>query len=281
MPVVTGLFIYPVKSMQRIPLERAVLTVQGLKYDRNWMIVDENGTFITQRDMPVLASIKTEITTDSLRFRDKSKHSFSIPLNGRGGSEIVTEVWGQSCKAVDEGDAISEWLTEKVGQHRQKALRLVRFKENYRRDVEPDYLKGEEAHTKFADGYPFLITSEESLSMLNDRLVSSGAYPVSMDRFRPNIVIRGLQPFKENDIEELQSQDGSLKFGLRKPCKRCKVTTVDQDSGRVAEPGEPLRTLTMMKTVPGMHGAFFGQNATLLSGEGLELRRGGVLEVVA
>jgi uncharacterized protein len=281
MPVVTQIYFYPVKSMRCIPLETATLTIRGLEFDRNWMVVTEDGTFITQRDLPALATLRTEISGEELRFTGGGGSTFTVSLHGNGGHEIVTEVWGDRCEAVDEGDDVSEWLTKQLGMFKQKALRLVKFKENFRREVEEDFLKGESAHTAFADGYPFLVTAEESLSMLNDRLVSTGAYPVTMDRFRPNIVIKGLEPFQENAIGRLITADGSIEFGLRKPCRRCKVTTVDQESGTIAEPKEPLRTLSRMNTVPGHHGAYFGQNATLLAGHGMEIRRGDVLEVVS
>ena len=95
-----------------------------------------------------------------------------------------------------------------------------------------------------------------------------------MDRFRPNIVIRGVSPFEENSFESLTSQEGNYNFGIRKPCQRCRITTIDQSTGEKAEPKEPLRTLAQMNTQPDLQGAFFGQNATLLSGEGQKIKVG-------
>jgi uncharacterized protein len=280
MPVITKIYVYPVKSMRSILLEASTLSFRGLEYDRYWMIVDENGTFLTQRDLPVLATLSAEITGEELNFSNTSGNTFSVSLNSSSGNEIVTEVWGDRCEAVDEGDEVSEWLTKQLGRFKNKSLRLVRFKKRSRRETEADNLKAESAHISFADGYPFLITSEESLSLLNDQLVSTGAYPVTMDRFRPNIVIKGLEPLQENEIDRLKTVDGRIEFNLQKPCKRCRVTTVDQESGMIAEPKEPLRTLTRMNTVPGMHGAYFGQNATLHTGNGMDIRRGDILEIV-
>jgi uncharacterized protein len=280
MPVITKIYVYPVKSMRCIPLEVSTLTFRGLEYDRNWMIVDENGTFLTQRDLPALATLSAEFTGEELYFSNTSGNTVSVSLNSSSGNEIMTEVWGDSCEAVDEGDEVSEWLTKQLGRFKNKALRLVRFKKRSRRETEADNLKAEPAHISFADGYPFLITSEESLSLLNDQLVSTGAYPVTMDRFRPNIVIKGLEPMQENEIDRLKTADGRIEFRLQKPCKRCRVTTVDQETGVIAEPKEPLRTLTRMNTVPGMHGAYFGQNATLHTGNGMDIRRGDILEIV-
>lgn len=279
MPVITQLHVYPVKSMQGIHLEKGELTVRGLKYDRNWMVIDEEGRFLTQREIPKLATIQIRFSDDHLQFTNSRGNSISVPLEGRRGPDVVTEVWGDRCEGLDEGDEMSEWLTQTLGKYKNRSLRLLRFKNEYRRDVDEKYLKGEDSHTAFADGFPFLVTIEESLSALNDRLVSAGANPVSMDRFRPNIVIKGLEPFQENQIDQLICAEDRYKLGLRKPSKRCKVTTVDQQSGGIANPKEPLRTLTKMKTIPDRRGAFFGQNTTLVSGDGEEIRLGDVVEM--
>lgn len=279
MPEITELYVYPVKSMHGIPLEKGELTVRGLKYDRNWMVITHDGRFITQREVPKLATIHIRFSDDHLHFTDSQKYSIAVPLEGPQGSEVETEVWGDRCEGFDEGDEISDWLTKTVGEYKNNRLRLIRFNDNFQRKVEKEYLKGEDSHTAFADGFPFLVTTEESLSALNDRLIGNGAEPVTMDRFRPNIVINGMKPFQENQIQQLVSSDGRFKFGLRKPCKRCKVTTVDQERGVIENPKEPLRTLTEMETIPDRRGAFFGQNSTLVFGEGTEIRRGDILKI--
>ena len=280
MPAITQLHVYPVKSMRGISVDEAELTVRGLKYDRNWMVTDQTGRFITQRELPKLASVTVSISDGILQLSNASGSTISVSPGSQPRKEIVTEVWGDRCEALDEGDEISGWLTDSLGSLKGKSLRLVRFNDSFKRVVDPNYLKNEHSHTTFADGFPFLITSEESLAMLNDHLVQAGEYPVTMDRFRPNIVIKGLQPLRENEIDQMASADGSFVLGLRKPCKRCKVTTVDQESGEIHEPKEPLRTLTKMETVPGLHGAYFGQNATLLKGEGENVKIGDQLDVV-
>lgn len=268
MPTIKQLCYYPVKSMRGISVKSVELTVRGLKYDRNWMVAEWNGTFLTQRSIPHLATIQTSIMDDMLKLRDQTGDSFLIPIHSASRKEVSVEIWSDVCEAFDEGDEISEWLTSKLHQSGAKPVRLVRFKHSFRRKVDQNGQQGENAHTAFADGFPFLITSTASLKVLNDRLISAGAKPVDMNRFRPNIVIDEMEPFRENSLDQLISSGKNYRLGIRKPCKRCKVTTVDQFSGEIAEPKEPLRTLTLMNTVPGLTGAYFGQNATLISGEG-------------
>jgi uncharacterized protein len=274
MPVISQINIYPIKAMHGISVNEAQLTIRGLNYDRNWMIMDEDGLFLTQRNLPKLAAITVDLSGGGLILHSPSGDVFSVPFNGSQNKEISVEVWGDLCKAYDEGEELSAWLTKNLGKFKGKNLRLVRFKKEFKREVDPDFLKGEKSHTAFADGFPFLVTSERSLNRLNERLIENGSEPVPMDRFRPNIVLTGIDAFLENRLDELFSADGRYRLGIRKPCKRCKVTTVAQDSGSIAEPGEPLRTLTEMNTVPGLYGAYFGQNATLLSGEKKTIRVG-------
>lgn len=279
MPEVTGLYVYPVKSMQGIPLEKSELTVRGLKYDRNWMVVDAQGSFVTQRQLPKLATIQIRLMDEQLHFTNSEKHSIAIPLYRKTGKEMNVEVWGDRCEAIDEGDQIAEWLNQTAANEKYGDLRLVKMKDSFQRKVDEEYLKGEDSHTAFADGFPFLITTEESLSELNDHLAQADADPVEMNRFRPNIVIKGLKAFGENRIQELISSDDRFKFGIRKPCKRCKITTIDQKTGEISEPKEPLRTLTKMSTISDQRGAFFGQNATLLFGEGNKIKKGDQLTI--
>lgn len=265
MPVVTQLVIYPVKSLQGISVREAELTPSGLKYDRNWMVTDDSGLFITQRDLPSLAAINVDFSSDEMKLKHSQGDAFHIPLQSASRKEVTVEIWGDQCRAFDEGDDAANWLTEKTGRFKGKKLRLMNFDNRFRRNVDSSYLKGEDSHTAFADGFPYLITSDYSLNRLNERLIESGSKPVPMSRFRPNIVVTGLEAFLENRIDEIYSENAGYRLGLRKPCKRCKVTTVDQVTGIIHEHREPLRTLTLMNTVPVLHGAYFGQNATLLS----------------
>ncbi|MGR2740580.1 MOSC domain-containing protein [Billgrantia sp. Q4P2] len=274
---VTELNLYPVKSLRGISLEQATLGVRGLAYDRNWMVVDQVGRFVTQRQMPGMARVTVRLEDDWLVLEHPEAQPLAIELARRDQPRLTAYVWDDACQALDEGEEAANWLTQVLGDLRGSRLRLVRFDDGHRRPVESRYLQGEEAHTAFADGYPFLIASTASLDALNGTLQEKGLVPLPMNRFRPNIVLEGASAFAEDGWSEVLAQDGHYRFGLRKPCQRCKITTIDQSSGTIDVPGEPLQTLIQMKTQPLRPGAYFGQNATLLSGEGVTIAVGDTL----
>ncbi len=276
---VSALNIYPVKSLSGIPLERASLGVRGLAYDRHWMVVDQVGRFVTQRQLPAMARVSVQLEDDWLVLKHPEVEPFAVELARRDQSRLTAYVWDDACQALDEGEEASAWLTRVLGDLRGSKLRLVRFDDDHRRPVEVRYQKGEEAHTAFADGYPFLIASSASLEALNHSLEQKRLAPMPMNRFRPNIVIEGSLAFAEDGWSEVASQTGRYRLGLRKPCQRCKITTIDQASGTIEVPGEPLQTLIQMKTQPLRAGAYFGQNATLLAGEGQAIAVGDMLGV--
>lgn len=265
---VSELNVFPVKSLQGISLQKAELTIRGLKYDRNWMITDNNYNFVTQRQLPALAGISAAFHEASLLLSAEKISPIAVNLQHFNSDLVDTVIWKSQCKGIDEGKNVSKWLTEVLGKWKDMPLRLVRFSQDFKRPVSPEYSKGVESYTAFADGFPYLVTSEESLSALNMKLEQNGADEVPMNRFRPNIVIKGAGPFEENDIDTLGPQSGHYSFGLRKPCQRCKITTIDQQSGLIENPKEPLSTLTEMNPFTDLKGAYFGQNAVLLKGEG-------------
>lgn len=275
---VVALTIYPVKSLQGISLNDAQLGVRGLAHDRNWMIVDDDGHFVTQRQIQKMATIRVALSDQSLVLSHADVDDLKVPLQLESPVRRDVVVWGDQCKALDAGDEASSWLTAVLGEYKGQRLHLVRFADDTRRDVDPDYLQDEDSHTAFADGFPFLITTEASLDALNQQLGERGASPVGMERFRPSIVLRGLDgaghPFAEDGWRRVSEQSGAYELGIRKPCQRCKITTVDQQTGQIAEPAEPLRTLAAMNTQPTLKGAFFGQNAILSSGEGMSIAVG-------
>lgn len=268
---ITGLNIYPVKSLQSVGLSRARLSARGLAYDRNWMVIDAANRFVTQREIPLMARVSVRLRDDALALEHPDATPLVVELARTNQPRLTVTIFRDECEALDEGEEAAAWLSAVLGQ---QGLRLVRFPENHRRAVEPDWLRGEQAHTAFPDGYPFLVTAEASLAALNERLTGKGLETVPMNRFRPNIVVDGEAPFAERDWDELTAAGQWWRIGLRKPCKRCKVITVDQDNGTMPALTEPLGTLAEMPTQPGMRGAFFGQNAILLTGDGQTLRVG-------
>ncbi|MFQ3789457.1 MOSC domain-containing protein [Halomonas sp. A29] len=275
---ITELNLYPVKSLRGIPLEQAMLDVRGLAYDRNWMVVDQVGRFVTQRQLPGMARVSVRLEDGWLVLEHPEAQPLAIELARRDQQRLTAYVWDDACQALDEGEEAADWLTGVLGDLRGSRLRLVRFDEAHRRPVEPRYLQGEEAHTAFADGYPFLIASTASLAALNHELQQKGLVPLPMNRFRPNIVLEGVAAFAEDGWSEVTAQDGRYRFGLRKPCQRCKITTINQSNGIIEVPGEPLQTLIQMKTQPMRPGAYFGQNATLLAGAEQSIAVGDTLQ---
>ena len=287
---------YPVKSLRGIALSRAELTERGLAFDRRWMLVDDDGRFVTQREIPALATIGVELSSDTLRLVHDRMAPLVLSLDEPQAAMRQVRVWQSECQALDEGDGAANWLAEALAKSlpkplpkslpaprgeagRFRRLRLVRLPHEQRRWVETEFLPPAErgvVHTAFADGYPLLIASEASLAALNQRLEAKGEAPVPMERFRPNLVVSGGDPFAERDWASLAGP--GYRLGLRKPCKRCKIITLDQRSGEAPSAKEPLKTLVEMDTQPGWKGAFFGQNAVVEQGVGAILRVGDVLE---
>jgi hypothetical protein len=262
---ISGLTIYPVKSMQGIELESAELTPQGLENDRRFMVVRANSRFVTQRDMSRLALVQTSLDEDGIVLSMDGHGSVTVPLMAVGGERIDTKVWGDECETVDQGENISRWLISALES--RNTLRLVRMAAGFvRPQGQPENL-GEKTSTHFADAAPFLVANESSLEVLNQELEKRGHSRVPMNRFRPNIVVRGLAPFVEHEITELSSEN--YRLGLCHPCERCVVTTIDQATGIKNPDHQPFRTLGEINPMPGTERSpAFAQNAILKEGEG-------------
>ena len=279
MAQITDLFIYPVKSLKGIALNESMTALRGLQYDREWMVTTSDYEFITQREIPLMSTIEVSIDLNTLTLSSKNNTKFQVPLLSSNTNVIKASVWGDICDAYDEGDDASLWLTSLLGQYKNKPLRLVRYSSQGIRPVPAKYLNGVKAQSAFSDQFPYLITSWESLEKLNKGLIKNGSQVAEMDRFRPNIVVKGIDNLEKKTSQNLLCQKSGYDFGLRKPCKRCKIITINQDDGKIDNPKEPLATLTSLRFSDEIKGAFFGQNAILLSNKNYILKVGDELSI--
>jgi len=279
MAQITDLFIYPVKSLKGIALNESMTALRGLQYDREWMVTTSDYEFITQREIPLMSTIEVSIDSDALTLSSKNNTKFQVSLLSSNTNVIKASVWGDICDAYDEGDDASLWLTSLLGLYKNKSLRLVRYSSQGIRPVPAKYLNGVEAQSAFSDQFPYLITSWESLEKLNTGLIKNGSQVAEMDRFRPNIVVKGIDNLEKKTSQNLLCHKSGYDFGLRKPCKRCKIITINQDDGKIDNPKEPLATLTSLRFSDEIKGAFFGQNAILLSNKNYILKVGDELSI--
>jgi uncharacterized protein YcbX len=262
--MLTALHVYPVKSCRGIDVSQARLAATGLEHDREWMVVRPTGRFVTQREEPRLALVGTWLTDEGLQVECPGAGEVFIPYHAKGESMTAT-VWNDRCGAFDMGAAAADLLTAFLGSPH----RLVRFNPATRRASSRDWTGDAEALNQFSDGFPLLGISEASLDQLNRKL----AVPLPMNRFRPNLVFSGFEPHGEDDVHELAGEAVTLR--AVKPCARCKVTTVDQETGASAgtEPLDTLRTYRMSQRPPGL---VFGQNLIPVRGVGEMLAIGQV-----
>jgi uncharacterized protein YcbX len=248
---VTALNIYPVKGLKGIPLEAARCTDRGLEHDRRWMVVDREGTFISQRSHPKMATVWTDIEGDKLLLSAPDVDSVEVPLRMEGKASASVTVWSSTVKATHGPHGASAWLSDYLGEE----CFLVYMPETTRRNSNPAYA-GQDKSVGFADGYAYLVTSEPSLADLNAKLVAKDHAALPMNRFRPNIVISGCAPFEEDTWKRIRV--GGAVLQSAKPCGRCQVTTTDQSTGEVRGP-EPLATLATYRESKEF-GVMFGMN---------------------
>jgi uncharacterized protein len=274
MPFISALFIYPVKSCGAVALDHARLTSHGLlPWDRHWMVIDETGRFVSQRELPAMARICPQLTERELVLTTPGNPApLAVPLERSGkGKRVAVSVWIDSFDAEDEGDAAAHWFSAALGQ----PVRLVRFADDVTRLASKKWTQDIDAPTQFADGFPLLVTNEGSLDELNARLTTKGAPAIEMNRFRPNVVLSGLDGFEEDFIDTVTTDGITLR--MIKPCARCPITTIDQTAGErdARWPHEPLDTMAGWRANPRVDGGLtFGQNAIVVSGFGAELRVG-------
>ncbi|MGX5175070.1 MOSC domain-containing protein [Aliikangiella sp. IMCC44653] len=242
---VSELSIYPIKSIQGFQTSSAIVTPKGFNNDRQLMLVDSNGMFVTQRKHPELALVKLTQQANSFQLNAPQQPTISVSKRNFTQQTREVSIWDDQCIAKVADDATNLWFSQFLGF----AVSLVAYHSN--RPVDPNYSQAGDT-VSFADGFPLLIISQASLDDLNQRL----AAPVSMQRFRPNIVISGSQAFAEDNWQQIKI--GSVIFDAVKRCSRCVLTTVDPETGQKDMNTEPLRTLGQYRRGDG--GVYFGMN---------------------
>lgn len=246
--LVSGIWIYPVKSLGGIRMPSAKVLPKGLEHDRRWMLVDEQKKFITQRDYPAMALFRPEYSGNGFSIQynaDKILLPFETTSN-----EITANIWDDAVTVLEVSPEHSEWFSKKIGTN----CKLVAFPESNQRNIDSKYAHNGE-QVSLADGYPLLIIGQASLDDLNNRLEK----PVSMDRFRPNLVFTGGEPYEEDNWKNFSI--GNCRMAGIKPCGRCTITTVDQQTGQKGT--EPLATLSAYRRQGNK--VLFGQNLVPLS----------------
>jgi hypothetical protein len=240
----SGLYRYPVKSAAGIALAQATVATRGLQHDRRWMIVDDNGKFMTQRQYPRMALIQVALQ-DTLTLSAPGMADLQLPLQPPANAPVAVEVWGDRCQAISLGALAQTWLSDFLGIPCQ----LVYMPEDAHRPVDHGAL-GETHLVSFADAYPFLLISEASLADLNRRL----SPPIPMNRFRPNLVVQGCEAFAEDAWQQIQI--GPVTFTVAKPCRRCSIPGIDQATAIPDQ--QTLPTLATFRRWD--NGIWFGQN---------------------
>lgn len=268
MYTLSELWIYPIKSVGGISLTESKVEIRGLQYDRRWMLVNTAGRFMTQREIPALALLRTAIEPEHLIVfhKDQPGAILRIPLDMTGPDQErkMVEVWGDRCKAAVLPSAINAWFSDVLAEE----VQLVQMPESTRRHADGRYApKGQ--HVSFADGFPFLIIGQSSLDDLNNRMGT----PLPMNRFRPNFVFTGGQPFEEDEWSDFTI--GDVPFRGVKPCARCIIPTTDQETGLRA--AEPLKTLATYRNKG--QKILFGQNVVWMGVGQARVRVGEKLEL--
>lgn len=241
----TGLYLYPIKSAGGIAVGTWPVDEFGLRYDRRWMVVDEAGEAVTQREHPRLALVRTSIQGDRLRVAAPGQPPLDLPLEPVGRVTTTAMVWGDACASSWMGERAARWFSQALGV----SCSLVHMPAETGRPADPRFAPPG-VRVSYADAFPFLLISEASLADLNTRL----ANPVPMNRFRPNLVIAGGPAYVEDGLTRFRI--GTLELQAVKPCARCVLTTTDQATGERGP--EPLRTLATYRKVDGQ--VRFGQN---------------------
>lgn len=261
--------IYPIKSLAGISLKESKIERRGLELDRRWMLVDENNKFLTQREFPKMATVKTEILADGLQVSSNGI-GFRIAFEPESAETKTVKIWSSRCKARIYDDLTNEWFSDVL----QANCRLALMPEETRRKVNYFYAVERDDHVSFADAYPFLLIGENSLADLNARLDEA----LPMNRFRPNFVVADSEAFSEDGWKKIRI--GDAVFHVVKHCARCVITTIEQTTGE-KDGKEPLKTLASFRVSKRSvkKKILFGQNLIAENAGGI-LRVGDQVEVL-
>jgi hypothetical protein len=266
---IARLFVYPVKSCAGVELKEAVLTETGLDLDRAWMVVDAANEFLSQRDEPRMALIKVQLKLSEVVLRAPGMLALHLRIDAVDSPRRV-RVWDDEVDAWDMGAVAAQWFTDFLG----RPCRLVRFDPEVRRIADRKWTGDVEALNQFADGFPLLVASEGSMAELNRRMAQAGYAPVGIERFRPNIVLAGLEANDEDRLDAMRiAADREVLIKPVKPCSRCSIPDVDPATG-ISSP-EVNQVLRAYRSNAAMNGAItFAMNAIVLEGFDATLRVG-------
>lgn len=258
---IARLFVYPVKSCAGVEVTQAVLTETGFDLDRAWMVVDDKNEFLSQRDEPRMALVKVQLKSDEVVLRAPGMLALHLAIESVDSPRRV-RVWSDEVDAWDMGAIAAQWFTDFL----RRPCRLVRFDPEVKRICDTRWTGDVEALNQFSDGFPLLVTSEGSMEELNRRLREAGHAPVGIERFRPNIVLAGLDANDEDRLDVLRiAADLEVQLKPVKPCARCTIPDIDPATG-VPSP-EVNATLRAYRSNAAMNGAItFAMNAIVLRG---------------
>jgi uncharacterized protein YcbX len=253
MPILKDVSFYPVKSLRGHSARQLGVERMGLENDRRFMLVDPQGMFLTQREHARMALITPTLTlnAETLSFSAPDMPELTFPIR-KLGQPVNVEIWSSSgVQAIEQGRLPAEWLSDFL----KMPVRLVRMAEDYQRKVNPEYAIRPDDQVGFADGFPILLVTQESLDDLNSRLVQ----PIPMNRFRPNLIVSGSTAFAEDNWKRLRI--GQVELALVKPCARCNVPGIDQENAQSSR--EPSATLARYRKFNGK--IMFGVNVIPIS----------------
>ena len=277
--VISALSVYPIKSCAGVQVQEAIMTETGLEFDRAWMVVDDKGEFLTQRELPRMALIQPQLKYYEMVLRAPGMLALHIKLD-EVEAPVRVSVWDDEVAAFDMGAVAAQWFSDFLGVK----ARLVRFDPEHKRLSSRAWTGDVQALNQFSDGFPLLVISEASLAQLNARLVASGSTTVSMSRFRPNIVLAALNaatgqmPHDEDrlDVLHIATGQGSLQLKPVKPCPRCPIPNIDPTTALSSpQVGDMLQSY---RSDPRVDGAVtFGMNSVVLAGFEQTLKLGQVV----